>query len=92
MNRYVQHLLNQGTPMSKIETMRLSDDKPDGAIVGPAEMSEVIIPLLAQAGIDATTIERTDQQGTVKQQTIPLSCRILRADAQYAGREILWRR
>lgn len=85
MNRYVQHLLDQGTPMAKIETMRLSADKPDGAIVGPAEMSEVIIPLLAQAGIDATTIERTDQQGTVKQQTIPLSCRILRADAQYAA-------
>lgn len=85
MNSYVQHLQNQGYTLSEIESMRLSDNKPGGAIQGPSEIEALIKPLLRQANINFEPLTRTDTKGNITQQHNPPDSRILWEDAQYVA-------
>lgn len=83
--RYIEKLHSQGYADSQIAQMRLSDETPNGAIVGPQEIAEKMEPLLAKAGIDEIQIPRTRKDGSVYLKTEAATIETLYRDAQYVA-------
>lgn len=81
--RYIEELHSQGYADSHIAQMRLSDEAPNGAIVGPQEIAEKIEPFLTKAGIEETQIPRTRKDGSVYLKTESATIETLYRDAQY---------
>lgn len=80
---YIDYLRNQGYSDHQIAQMRLSDPAPDGAIVGPADLDEMIGDLLMKAGISESPIPRTRKNGAVYLQAEVAGVKLLYRDAQY---------
>ena len=66
--------------------MRLSSEKPGGAIVGPEELAKRLRPLLLAAGIPDATPTRTDKLGHAYRQKITEDVNLLLRDARYLAK------
>ena len=81
--RRLEQLHALGLSDDQIQEMRLSSEKPGGAIVGPEELAKRLQQLLRQAGIPAATLTRTDKQGHAYRQTVKEDIALLQRDARY---------
>ena len=81
--RRLEQLRGLGLSDDQIREMRLSSEKPGGAIVGPEELAKRLQQLLRQAGIPAATLTRTDKQGHAYRQTVKEDIALLQRDARY---------
>lgn len=81
--RRLEQLHALGLSDDQIQEMRLSSEKPGGAIVGPEELAKRLQQLLRQAGIPAATPTRTDKKGHAYRQTVKEDIALLQRDARY---------
>ena len=81
--RRLEQLRGLGLSDDQIREMRLSSEKPGGAIVGPEELAKRLRSLLPQAGILAATPTRTDKKGHAYRQTVKEDIALLQRDARY---------
>ena len=81
--RRLEQLHALGLSDDQIQEMRLSSEKPGGAIVGPEELAKRLQQLLRQAGIPAATATRTEKKGHAYRQTVKEDIALLQRDARY---------
>lgn len=81
--RRLEQLRGLGLSDDQIREMRLSSEKPGGAIVGPEELAKRLQPLLRQAGIPDASSTRTDKKGHAYRQTVKEDIALLQRDARY---------
>lgn len=81
--RRLEQLRGLGLSDDQIQEMRLSSEKPGGAIIGPEELAKRLQQLLRQAGIPAATPTRTDKKGHAYRQTVKQDIALLQRDARY---------
>ena len=81
--RRLEQLHALGLSDDQIQEMRLSSEKPGGAIVGPEELAKRLRPLLLAAGIPDATPTRTDKLGHAYRQKITEDVNLLLRDARY---------
>ena len=81
--RRLEQLRALGLSDDQIREMRLSSEKPGGAIVGPEELAKRLRPLLLAAGIPDAAPTRTDKKGHAYRQTVKEDIALLQRDARY---------
>lgn len=81
--RRLEQLHALGLSDDQIQEMRLSSEKPGGAIVGPEELAKRLQQLLRQAGLPTATTTRTDKKGHAYRQTVKEDIALLQRDARY---------
>lgn len=81
--RRLEQLRGLGLSDDQIREMRLSSEKPGGAIVGPEELAKRLRPLLLAAGIPDATTTRTGKMGHAYRQTVKEDIALLQRDARY---------
>ena len=84
--RRLEQLRGLGLSDDQIQEMRLSSEKPGGAIVGPEELAKRLQQLLRHAGIPAATPTRTDKKGHAYRQTVKQDIALLQRDARYLAK------
>lgn len=84
--RRLEQLRTLGLSDDQIREMRLSSEKPGGAIVGPEELAKRLRPLLLAAGIPDATPTRTDILGHAYRQKITEDVNLLLRDARYLAK------
>lgn len=84
--RRLEQLRALGLSDDQIREMRLSSEKPGGAIVGPEELAKRLRPLLLAAGIPDATPTRTDNMGHAYRQKITEDVNLLLRDARYLAK------
>lgn len=84
--RRLEQLRALGLSDDQIREMRLSSEKPGGAIVGPEELAKRLRPLLLAAGIPDATPTRTDKMGHAYRQKITEDVNLLLRDARYLAK------
>lgn len=84
--RRLEQLHALGLSDDQIQEMRLSSEKPGGAIVGPEELAKRLRPLLLAAGIPDATPTRTDKLGHAYRQKITEDVNLLLRDARYLAK------
>ena len=84
--RRLEQLHALGLSDDQIQEMRLSSEKPGGAIVGPEELARRLRPLLLAAGIPDATPTRTDILGHAYRQKITEDVNLLLRDARYLAK------
>ena len=85
--RRLEQLRGLGFSDDQIREMRLSSEKPGGAIVGPEELAKRLRPLLLAAGIPDATPTRTDILGHAYRQKITEDVNLLLRDARYLAKQ-----
>lgn len=83
----LKQLREKGLSDAQIHDMRLSDEAPGGAIVGPAEISDRLRRVLKLAGIENPGTIRTSKKGHAYRQNIPADISLLLADAQHLAKK-----
>lgn len=84
--RRLEQLRALGLSDDQIREMRLSSEKPGGAIVGPEELAKRLRPLLLATGIPGATPTRTDKKGHAYRQKITEDVNLLFRDARYLAK------
>lgn len=84
--RRLEQLRALGLSDNQIREMRLSSEKPGGAIVGPEELAKRLRPLLLATGIPDATPTRTDKKGHAYRQKITEDVNLLLRDARYLAK------
>lgn len=84
--RRLEQLRGLGLSDDQIQEMRLSSEKPGGAIVGPEELAKRLQQLLRQAGIPTAIPTRTDKKGHAYRQTVKEDIALLQRDARYLAK------
>ena len=84
--RRLEQLHALGLSDDQIREMRLSSEKPGGAIVGPEELAKRLRPLLLAAGIPDATPTRTGKMGHAYRQKITEDVNLLLRDARYLAK------
>lgn len=81
--RWLDQLRTLGFSDDEIRQMRLSDETPNGAITGPAEIAARLQPLVKQAGVGDIKVIRTGKNGCSYRETLTLDIQLLGQDARY---------
>ena len=81
--RWLDQLRTLGFSDDEIRQMRLSDETPNGAITGPAEIAAHLQPLVKQAGVGDIKVIRTGKNGCSYRETLTLDIQLLGQDARY---------
>ena len=76
-------LRDRGYSDQEIENMRLSDLNTANPIMGPKELSDILVPLMERAGVKETKVTRTNKDGRPYLETLPVDVELLRRDARY---------
>lgn len=84
--RRLEQLRALGLSDDQIQEMRLSSEKPGGAIVGPEELAKRLRPLLLAAGIPDATPTHTGKKGHAYRQTVKQDIALLQRDARYLAK------
>ena len=85
---YVETLRKQGVSPEQLACMRLSDKTPNGNLIHPHELADVVQSLIPLAGIAPQKIPRTDDSGKVTLKNMSADVDLLYNDAKYVAREL----
>lgn len=83
MLKWVEVLRNNGYADEQIKKMRLSERSTGNTITGPAELSNLLVAVLEQAGVKEASVTRTNKDGVAYRETLPVDVELLRRDARF---------
>ena len=83
MLKWVEALRNKGYADEQIEKMRLAERSTGNTITGPAELSNLLVAVLEQAGVKEASVTRTNKEGVAYRETLPVDVELLRRDARF---------
>ena len=83
MLKWAEALRNKGYTDEQIEKMRLAERSTGNTITGPAELSNLLVAVLEQAGVKEAGVTRTNKDGVAYRETLPVDVELLRRDARF---------